>query len=138
VGSWIKRHIQKKHEPVSVSSDYGSRFQAWWKAIQPSWRLTSSTSLSRDVPANSAKETWAGLKKGGSAGLYVVVMALSWWIASLKGDLGDSRVYETVNDIAWVLSLVKVTTPPVSPFMDAKRPLSDVIDNEEPEKPASK
>jgi hypothetical protein len=101
--------------------------------MQPSWRLTASgTSLSRDVPA---KETWVGLKKGGSAGLYVVVMALSWWIASLKGNLDDLQVYETVNDIVWVLSLVKVTTPPQNPpFMDAKHPLSD----NDSELPASK
>ena len=88
--------------------------------------------MSRDVPA---AETWVGLKKGGSAGLYIVVMALSWWITSLKGDLDDLELYETVNDIAWVLTLLKATLPQICPSVDAKRPLSD---NEDSEMPASK
>lgn len=108
VASWIKRHLNKKHEPITVSTDYASRFEAWWKAIQPLWRIGSGSSLLRDIPVN---ETWTSLRKGGSAGLYIVVMALSWWIASLRADSDFSRAWALVDDITWVLSLVTPTTP---------------------------
>ena len=59
---------------MPVGSDYMLCFEAWWMALQPLCR-TPNGLLSRAVPA---KEVWTLLKKGGSAGFYVVVMALSW------------------------------------------------------------
>lgn len=51
---------------------------------------------------------WEGLMKGGTAGLYTVVVALSLWIKALQGgiiaDGGDASV--AVGDVAWVLDQV--------------------------------
>lgn len=94
---------------MSVSGDYGSRLQLWWRAIQPDWRKQTDGPLSRDVPG---QESWASLKKGGSAGLYIVVMALSWGVLNLKDVSVDPQVWATVDDITWVLSSVMPTSPP--------------------------
>ena len=106
VAYWIKRHIQKKHEPVIVTlTDYASRFVAWWKAIQPTWRVQSDGSYNRECPT---EETWAGLGKGGSSGLYIVIVALSWWIRIVDpGDI-ESPVWMIVDDITWVLQQIQM------------------------------
>ena len=72
--------------------EYRPSFIAWWSALQPSWCVSdSSTVLSKNVPAN---ETWAALGKGGSAGLYVVIMALSWWINTVGADAEGSGIWQ--------------------------------------------
>lgn len=77
--------------------------------MQPAWRIESDGALSRNNPA---QETWTSLKKGGSAGLYVVVMALSWWIAGLKEGSDESRAWKIVDDVTWVFSSALPTAPP--------------------------
>ncbi|KIJ91103.1 hypothetical protein K443DRAFT_126330 [Laccaria amethystina LaAM-08-1] len=136
VSLWIKRHLNKKHEPVPVSGDYGSRFQLWWRAIQPDWRKQTDGPLSRDVPD---KESWASLKKGGSAGLYIVVMALSWWVLTLKAGSDDPQVWATIDDITWVLSSVMPTCrPTILESRSVKRASPDTPGTDMTELPPSK
>lgn len=106
---------------MPVGSDYASRFEAWWMALQPPWR-TPDGLLSRAVPA---KEAWTLLKKGGSAGFYVVVMALSWWISTLPVDEHGSRAWVIVDDVTWVLSKITPIMPPIIESTSIKRPLSE-------------
>jgi len=101
---WIKRHLRKKHEPVVVIPDnYGSHFTAWWNNIQPQWRLQPDGSYSTACPAD---ENWSALRKGGSSGLYLVVVSLSWWIAAVTQSGGDSAVWILVDDFIWVLQQI--------------------------------
>ena len=53
-----------------------------------------------------ADESWINLGKGGSAGLYVVVMTLSWWIRVLGSDDEASLAWNVVKDVCWVLQQV--------------------------------
>ena len=123
VAQWIKRHVNKKHDPVTVSTDYPSCFVAWWNAIQPAWRIKPNGLLSREAPA---REAWTSLKKGGSAGLYVVVMALSWWICKLEAGSDELWAWDIVDDVTWVLSSVMLAPPPSG----VKRALPDAADAE--------
>jgi hypothetical protein len=125
VAPWIKRQINKKHEPVSITTNYVSRFVAWWKAIQPAWRIDKDGLLSRNAPA---KEAWTFLNKGGSAGLYVVVMALSWWISDLKTDSDRLQAWAIVDDITWVFSMLMPTVGPA--IASSKRSSPDTPDND--------
>ncbi|KAM6489977.1 hypothetical protein JOM56_014556 [Amanita muscaria] len=112
IAQWIKRHINKKHEPIIViPSDYGPRLVAWWSSIQPIWRVLPHGSYSRAVPTD---EGWAVLGKGGSAGLYVAVMALSWWVRCLTpgddstaADSTAAMAWAIVDDLLWVLQQVQ-------------------------------
>ncbi|EDR04504.1 uncharacterized protein LACBIDRAFT_330690 [Laccaria bicolor S238N-H82] len=56
------------------------------------------------IYAMPAAEDWCSLHKGGAAGLYTVVMALSWWIKALSP--ADSSIYTwtAVHDVSWVIN----------------------------------
>ncbi|KAM6500768.1 hypothetical protein JOM56_003782, partial [Amanita muscaria] len=127
VASWIKWHMYKKHEPVPVDpSEYGPHFSAWWKAIQPTWRLQEDDGcrLNRSVPDG---EVWAVVGKGGLAGFYLVAFALSWWIAAL-GSAPNEEAWASVDDVSWVLRQVRTLAHVSS---TKKRRQGDVEDIEE-------
>jgi len=106
VALWIKRHLKKKHEAVSVLPDeYGPRFVAWWRSIQPSWRTLPDGGYAKATPDD---ENWASLGKGGSAGLYIVVMALSWWIRALDLTGVNSTAWDVVDDVLWVVQQIRL------------------------------
>ncbi|KIJ95407.1 hypothetical protein K443DRAFT_11414 [Laccaria amethystina LaAM-08-1] len=83
VVEWIK---SKKKEvlPEVDPNAYGSSFMAWLLAIQLTWRLSDDTLFVYKAPPD---KDWKSLSKGGSAGLYTVVVTLSWWIQALPSDL---------------------------------------------------
>ena len=51
-------------------------------------------------------EKWEGLKKGGTAGIYTVVVALSWWIKAVGNVADGGDAFVAVRDITWVLDQV--------------------------------
>lgn len=70
--------------------------------MQPSWR-TEGDLLIRDVPEH---ETWQTLRKGGTCGIYIVVVGLSWWVKAQLAE-HDTDVGSLVNDLSWVLQQMK-------------------------------
>ena len=52
-----------------------------------------------DIPKG---ETWQALRKGGTAGIYIVVMGLSWWIKTQQAER-DANAWSTVEDLLWVI-----------------------------------
>ena len=102
VTAWIKN--KKKDSPPEVDADeFGSSFMAWWIAIQPNWRLSNDATFIYDVPND---EDWCLLCKGGSAGLYTVVVALSWWVGALPAEPPSLRAWSAVRDVQWVINQV--------------------------------
>ena len=87
---------------------YGPSFMAWWSALQPAWRVALPSSESDDGQALFTKnvpadESWATLEKGGSAGLYFVIMALLWWVQAVGPDSSDVGALAVIEDFYWVL-----------------------------------
>lgn len=76
---------------------------AWWIAIQPKWRLTDDGSFVYSSPTG---EDWRFLHKGGSAGLYTVVVALSWWLKALSPADCAIRAWTAVHDVQWVIDQI--------------------------------
>ncbi|KAF8335187.1 hypothetical protein F5887DRAFT_1079268 [Amanita rubescens] len=108
VQAWIRN--KKKDVPPTVDAQsYGATFMEWWKALQPSWRTRDNGVLSYKVPAD---ENWSVLGKGGSAGIYTVVVALSWWmVASSPADSDStSPVWAAVYDVQWVINQIVMKT----------------------------
>ena len=96
---------QKKTDRPSINPDnYGTQFMVWWKEMQPEWRnkmdRDSSGTLKQDTPAD---ENWQALKKRGSAGMYIAVMGLSWWVKAQTtvSDHGNNA-WTAVADLLWV------------------------------------
>jgi hypothetical protein len=94
--------------------------------MQPAWREgPEGDTLVRTVPAD---EDWTPLIRGGSNGLSLVVMALSWWVSAL--DAPDSDLSEAISDVKWVLSeLVTTLSSPMSETGN-KRPCESSPDDE--------
>ncbi|PPQ76963.1 hypothetical protein CVT24_009373 [Panaeolus cyanescens] len=104
---WIKRKKPFKSTPVSVDPNtYATQFNSWWFGLQPSWRSAKSAKKVEDVLRINTKldrEHWNSVLKGGNNGLYVVVMALSWW---LRSDPASVDVWPVVDDVRWVIQRV--------------------------------
>lgn len=101
---------------------FGLQFLEWWNGFQPSWRHLPDGTLSQDVPSG---EKWGSVRKGGSAGLYTVIIAISWWVAAVNAESGaeDGGLWTAVDDITWVLNQLQ-------PFQTSvKRPHADPSDN---------
>ena len=104
VTPWIRWHANKKHEPVDVEqNNFSPQFCAWWTTIQPTWHILPGGQYSRVVPDN---ETWASLWKGGSAGLFVIVMALSWWVWAAEDVVDQLDLCSILGDLQWVIQQV--------------------------------
>lgn len=96
----MKRHKQPALIPKVKPAEFGAEWLRWWKATQPVWRRDS---LSQDVPSN---EDWKTLKCGGSNGLVLVIMAISWWLSSFSSTSPTDAFWSSVTDVTWVLSQV--------------------------------
>ena len=67
--------------------------------------------FSRDVPIG---ETWQGMRKGGTAGIYIVIMALSWWIKAQNAK-HNVEAWSIVNELSWVIQQwIKKTVSPIT------------------------
>jgi hypothetical protein len=47
--------------------------------------------------------------KGGTTGIYTVVVALSWWVKAVGKSAGGEDVSMAVRDVTWVLDQVSGT-----------------------------
>ena len=81
---------------------YHKIFKEWWAGVQPSWRNEGGT-FRRNVPPG---ESWQVLKKGSTAGVYVVVVGLSWWVKAQDTER-DADVWALVDDLLWVIQQMK-------------------------------
>ena len=72
--------------------------------MQPPWWLFRGEEGPLDLVRKTLEaETWQGLKKGGTAGMYTVVMGLSWWIKAQRNK-PDPIAWAAVDDISWVIT----------------------------------
>ena len=96
--------------------------------MQPEWRGDENGMLKQDTPAD---EDWLALKKGGSAGMYIIVVGLSWWVKAQTTDDSDSvNVWSVVADLSWVFHQMKEINPPAVGCQ--KRALDDVGEDSQP------
>ena len=95
VGSWIRS--KKKNLAPEIDVDkFASSFMGWWIALQPGWRLADDGSFNYKALKD---EDWCVLHKGGSAGLYVVIVVLSWWVRELMPDSPSFHAWTAVHDV---------------------------------------
>jgi hypothetical protein len=116
VSDWIRSKKKSAVPSLNVGS-YGKLFKEWWMMMQPAWRNKGGP-LVRDVLQG---ETWQTLKKGGSAGIYVVIIALSWWVKAEYSEHNKHEidVWMLVDDLSWVIQqmrkgMVSIEPEPVS------------------------
>jgi hypothetical protein len=72
---WVKARIDKKDVAPDIQPEqYGKSFVTWWTSLQPTSRKMVDGLLTQDLHDD---ENWDWLKKGGTAGFYTVIIALS-------------------------------------------------------------
>ena len=105
---------------------------AWWKEMQPGWRYDATDgTLKRNAPAD--ENSLILLKKGGTAGLYIVVVGLSWWVkAQTTGRSNGINAWSAVADLSWVFrQITEVNSPGNS---SQKRARDDDKEESQPKK----
>jgi len=109
VSDWI-RSKKKDDAPLVNPLEYGKKFLAWWKKMQPSWRASGPEAILsplRDVPTS---KMWQAIRKGGTAGVYTVMMGLSWWIMAQHIER-DANAWSIIDDLTWVIQQMKKDMP---------------------------
>lgn len=98
----------------------------WWVKLQPAWR--EGKALVKSVPANA---DWEPVFRGGSNGLLLTIVALSWWVSVIDPDDQYSLLLEAINDVSWVLSEL-VSMLPTASLETSKKHSLEVPNQEEP------
>lgn len=79
---------------------YAATWKKWWCTLQPQWRNISSWPPS--TAAIGPDADWSALSVGGPNGIFLPLMALSWWVGaangmndeSLQGAVDMTRTFE--------------------------------------------
>jgi hypothetical protein len=104
LSDWMQRHrVWDKAPPVEKASEFGAMWRAWWKILQPEWRITDGTGwpLVRDGPAG---EVWPNLLKGGGNGFVLVLLSLSWWMMRERDETRNTvESSSALADVEWAL-----------------------------------
>ena len=106
--------------------------------MQPSWRLFQGANGPLNLVCDTLKaEAWQGLRKGGTAGIYVVIIGLSWWIKAQRNK-PDTNAWAAVDDLSWVIQQMSNASDSISSTIQ-KRDCEDEGEGEETEgKPVQK
>ena len=93
------RRFQAAQMPsLNNVGEFGTSCLAWWRAIQPLWR---GDELLREIPVDA---DWSVLLCGGSTGMLLVVLALSWWMSACDAKgLVDERLDGLITEVSWTL-----------------------------------
>jgi hypothetical protein len=122
ITNWIKSK-KKDVVPSFKLGTFAKAFKEWWMTMQPSWR-TEGNLLIRDVPED---ETWQALRKGGTSGIYIVIVGLSWWVKAQLAEK-DTDAWMLVDDLSWVLQQMKES---LAVRIPQKRAHDGVVDEEQ-------
>lgn len=85
---------------VTNTTKYKASWQAWWKGLQPKWRLLEDGTFLQEVPDTG--EEWEVLRRGGPNGFFIILFALAWWAKAMKGE-DDTGLLNAVEDVTWVI-----------------------------------
>ncbi|KAH6904238.1 hypothetical protein BKA70DRAFT_1432445 [Coprinopsis sp. MPI-PUGE-AT-0042] len=103
VALWMKRH-RKAATPREVErEDFGPRVLTWWHALQPTWRIPASTSTP-GMYKRDEEGSLDCLRKGGPSGIFLIVLAIGWWISAHGDEEISAGVTEILEDVTWVLT----------------------------------
>ena len=64
-------------------------------------------------------EDWCVLHKGGKAGLYIELIALSWWVGALTPEIPSFCTWTSICDVWWVIDQIstKLCTPAMKKWL---------------------
>jgi len=99
VDEWIKDQTNI-HMSIIDMATYSKAWTSWWSHCQPPGHVAASWPFSRKP---LLRDQWGKLVNGGKYGLFLFVMALSWWAKSLGPAASSPDLTGAVADVEWVL-----------------------------------
>ena len=102
VGSWLKgrKHSKNAMPVIDDICGYRDNWIDWWTASQPKWRSTGSWPFPMDDENN---ESWDDFPARGQNGIFLVIMAISWWARAVESTKDFMQFEEVVDNIHWVI-----------------------------------
>jgi hypothetical protein len=100
---WNGRGKKLSVVPIIKVTEFAVEWKQWWDVLQPSWRVGRS-----EPPANA---DWKVLQRGGSNGIFIVLMCLSWWGNAVTSPEHREVFDAAVEDVVWVLQHVCMSIP---------------------------
>lgn len=111
---------------ITSASTYGTEWVEWWTAAQPRERDVQQWPFSRDADGDIS---WGKFPANGKDGIFLAVMALSWWAPAIRSSNEITTFEEAVTDLHWVIrELIQVKTAsqippsPLAPSQDKANP----------------
>ncbi len=101
---WINRGRNYDKLPkIKSLAMFVTTWKKWWLRLQPPCRRPDGGAWPplRTMPASA--DDWSAVKRGGCNGLFMVIMALSWWVHHAAEDpalLLEAR--NAAEDVHWV------------------------------------
>ncbi|KAF7799680.1 hypothetical protein EIP86_010920 [Pleurotus ostreatoroseus] len=83
-----------------VPGVFGKQFSLWWQTLQPKARVQATGGLRR---CELSSTEWAGLRKTGKNGFFLVLLGLAWWRASVSDGADRVAWNDVASDVLWVL-----------------------------------
>ncbi|KAJ7059352.1 hypothetical protein C8F01DRAFT_989789, partial [Mycena amicta] len=83
----------------TTGESFGASIQAWWTALNPSWRRMADGGMKRVVEGGWKELQWPGVN-----GFMGLLYCLKWWGDGIKGSPNNCKEWvEVVEDVTWVL-----------------------------------
>lgn len=79
---------------------YGTEWVKWWTAAQPQERDTKEWPFARNTDHSI---DWRRFPANGKDGIFIAIMALSWWALALRSPDELALFEEAATDIHWVI-----------------------------------
>jgi hypothetical protein len=93
---------------VTDASTYGTQWVKWWASTQPSERNTQQWPFPK---VSISDACWSRFPSNGKDGIFMLVMALSFWAPAVQSPNEIAFFEEAVTDLHWVIQeLIHVRT----------------------------
>jgi hypothetical protein len=102
------KRARKAETPKGLEvQNFGERFLAWWHSLQPTWRVSTHLAAPGTYKrGESAEGSLECLNKGGSNGIFLVIVSIGWLIAAHGEKPINPAVQEVIEDVSWVLEVL--------------------------------
>jgi len=115
----------RKHFPVKVpvvlnAKDYGSKWVQWWAESQlQAWNVQVWPFVKEPIGDTS----WLKFPTHGLNGLFLAVMAISWWAPAVKVACDVVYFEEAMDDLHWVIQELIRTRSSDDPLPESPLPI---------------
>ena len=113
VALWVKSQEDPNVHIPNISA-FGASWIAWWIDCQPAIRSSNSGWPLPQVELQSSE--WGKMLYGGKNGLFLFVMAMSWWANSIDPTQPPPDFCQAIADLKWVLEQLTncIHSPPAA------------------------